>query len=89
MPLPATEVLALRLAVSLGIGLLIGAERERRKGSGPTREPAGIRTFAIVSLAGGVSLAVGGELALLVATLIVGTSPSIRKSRCSSRRPSP
>ena len=43
MPLPATEVLALRLAVSLGIGLLIGAKRERRKGSGPTREPAGIR----------------------------------------------
>ena len=75
------EVLALRLAVSLGIGLLIGAERERHKGSGPTREPAGIRTFAIVSLAGGVSLTVGGELALLVATLIVGSLAAIGYAR--------
>jgi hypothetical protein len=29
--------------VALGIGLLIGAERERRKGEGPLRSTAGIR----------------------------------------------
>lgn len=29
------------LAVALGIGLLIGLERERSKGDGPTRRPAG------------------------------------------------
>ena len=29
----------LNLAVALGIGLLIGAERERRKGEGPSRAP--------------------------------------------------
>ncbi|MDP3690422.1 MgtC/SapB family protein, partial [Bradyrhizobium sp.] len=29
--------LLLNLAVALGIGLLIGAERERRKGQGPAR----------------------------------------------------
>ena len=56
------------LAVALGIGLLIGAERERRKGRGPSRSPAGIRTFAIASLAGGVSLLAGGEVLLGIVT---------------------
>src|SRR4029453_12964134 len=67
--MPLTDHLAVRLALALGIGLLIGAERERRKGTGPSRAPAGIRTFALVSLLGGISLAVGGELLLAVAAL--------------------
>lgn len=46
----------LNLMVALGIGLLIGAERERNKGSGPDRSPAGIRTFAIAAMLGGVSI---------------------------------
>ena len=58
----------LNLAVALGIGLLIGAERERRKGSGPSRSPAGLRTFAVSSLAGAISVLVGGEMLLAVAT---------------------
>ena len=58
----------LNLAVALGIGLLIGAERERRKGEGPSRSPAGIRTFSITSLAGAVSFIVGGEVLLAIAT---------------------
>jgi uncharacterized membrane protein (DUF4010 family) len=45
----------LNLVVALGIGLLIGAERERNKGSGPDRSPAGIRTFAIAAMLGGIS----------------------------------
>ena len=64
---PLTEHLVVRLAIALGIGLLIGAERERRKGTG--RAAAGIRTFALVSLAGGVSLVVGAELLLAAAAL--------------------
>jgi uncharacterized membrane protein (DUF4010 family) len=56
--------LLLNLAVALGIGLLIGAERERRKGEGPVRAAAGIRTFAVVSLAGATSVIVGGALVL-------------------------
>jgi uncharacterized membrane protein (DUF4010 family) len=59
----------LNLAVALGVGLLIGAERERRKGDGPSRSPAGIRTFTITSLAGAVSVLIGGELLLAIATL--------------------
>lgn len=58
----------LNLAVALGIGLLIGAERERRKGRGPSRAPAGIRTFSVASLAGFIGFTVGSELLLAVTT---------------------
>lgn len=54
-----------RLAVAVAIGLLIGADRERHKGTGRHRGPAGIRTFALVSLLGGIC-AVFGEPAVLV-----------------------
>jgi uncharacterized membrane protein (DUF4010 family) len=62
------EPIVLNLAVALGIGLLIGVERERRKGSGPLRSPAGIRTFAIASLSGAVSFLAGGQTLLAVTT---------------------
>ena len=62
------EPVILNLAVALGIGLLIGTERERRKGEGPARSPAGIRTFAITALAGAISLMAGGEIMLAVTT---------------------
>jgi uncharacterized membrane protein (DUF4010 family) len=58
----------LNLIVALGIGLLIGVERERRKGEGPSRSFAGIRTFTVTSLAGATSLIVGGEILLATAT---------------------
>src|SRR5438034_3864756 len=65
--------LALRIATALAIGLLIGAERERRKGRGPLRAPAGIRTFAVTCLLGAVSLEVGGRILLaVVAASIAG-----------------
>jgi uncharacterized membrane protein (DUF4010 family) len=54
------------LFVSIGIGLLIGLERERRKGKGPTREAAGLRTFALVSLVGCLAAETGGALVLAV-----------------------
>lgn len=60
------------LAVALGIGLLLGAERERRKGSGPDRGPAGVRTFALVAVLGGLSLRVGGVTVVAVAGAFVG-----------------
>ncbi|MCW5653843.1 DUF4010 domain-containing protein [Hydrogenophaga sp.] len=43
---------ATTLAVALGCGLLVGIERERRKGSGPGRAMAGLRTFALVCVMG-------------------------------------
>lgn len=62
----------LALAVSLGVGTLLGVERERRKGKGPDRGTAGVRTFALVGLAGGVSWRVGGTVTAAVALGFVG-----------------
>jgi uncharacterized membrane protein (DUF4010 family) len=45
--------LALRFAVALAIGVLVGLERERSKPA--TGGFAGVRTFALISLAGGLS----------------------------------
>ena len=47
---------------------MIGAERERRKGEGPSRSPAGLRTFTVTSLAGAISFIVGGKVLLATAT---------------------
>ncbi|MGE0601766.1 MAG: MgtC/SapB family protein [Dehalococcoidia bacterium] len=63
-----------RLAVALGIGLLLGLERERRKGTGPSRGPAGIRTFALVALLGGVAMLVGGVPLLVVGLAFVAAA---------------
>jgi uncharacterized membrane protein (DUF4010 family) len=62
----SSEIVA--ITVALGIGLLIGLERERRKGEGPGRGPAGLRTFAAASLAGAVSMLAGGRALLAVVT---------------------
>jgi uncharacterized membrane protein (DUF4010 family) len=51
-------------AIALGIGLLIGADRERRKGEGPSRAAAGIRTFTIAALVGAAAAAIGGDVLL-------------------------
>ena len=64
-----TGLLALRLGVALGTGLLIGAERERRKGKGPQRASAGIRTFTITALLGAVCFQLGGTVLLAVVIL--------------------
>lgn len=54
------------LATALGCGLLIGIERERRKGSGPGRAFAGLRTFALTCVVGAVA-ALTGLAGLMVA----------------------
>jgi len=71
------------IVVALGIGLLIGLERERRKGEGPGRSPAGLRTFAAASLAGAVSVMIGGKglLALVTAGVVVLTVTAYLRSR--------
>lgn len=59
-------------AVALGVGLLIGAERERSKGSGPNREIAGVRTFALVSLLGVFGAFSESTMLLVTFALLVG-----------------
>ena len=85
MPNPAS--LLLNLAIAFGIGLLIGAERERRKGGGPARSPAGIRTFSAASLAGATSVMVGG--ALVLAATVAGVAALVAVAYFKSRSDDP
>lgn len=64
------DVSWLGLGAALGIGLLIGIERERHKGDGPTRAPAGVRTFAIVAMFGAVGHLVGDTWGVALAVAI-------------------
>lgn len=71
------------LAAALGIGLLIGIERERRKGEGPARAAAGLRTFTLASLLGALAMLLGGGATLAVLAAVVGALAivSYRRSR--------
>ena len=52
------------LLIALGIGLIIGAERERRKTARSTPSAAGLRTFTIGALLGAVAMLLGGAVML-------------------------
>lgn len=71
------------IAVALGIGLLVGIERERRSaGDGGQRAVAGVRTFALIALAGAVSERLGGvALALAGGFVAFAALASYRNSR--------
>lgn len=64
--------------VALGSGLLIGIERERRKGTGAHRAVAGVRTFTLVAVAGALARAlaqpglVAAGAALVLALVAIG-----------------
>lgn len=85
-PLPDFSTL-LGLSVALGIGLLVGAERERRKGSGPTRGAAGIRTFAVASVLGAVGMLLGGGLLLAAVALVMGALAVVSYQRTREQDP--
>jgi uncharacterized membrane protein (DUF4010 family) len=72
--MPSTFV---ALSVALGIGLLVGAERERRKGSSPDRSAAGIRTFAIASIMGAVGMLMGDVELLALVVFMTGCAAMI------------
>lgn len=65
---------------------MLGVERERRKGTGPARAPAGIRTFALVGLLGGLAQAVGGIAVVAVAGGFVGVATVSEYARSSRSR---
>ena len=73
--LPAAE-LALNLATALAAGLLIGAERGwRARDTDDTHLMAGIRTFGLVGLLGGLAALLGshfGVAAWIAIALLVG-----------------
>ena len=82
---PTDIGLWINLSVALGIGLLVGAERERRKGPDQQRSAAGIRTFAISALSGGVATVLDQAFVLLVVLLIVGGLSVVAYQRSHAR----
>ncbi len=63
--------LVLGLAAALGGGLLIGLERERRKRQRPQRAAAGIRSFALAALGGGIAQALAQPALVALGALMV------------------
>lgn len=72
---------------ALGLGLLIGLERERRKGEGANRGAAGLRTFTIAALLGAVSWQVGQLWLLALALLGVAALAALAYWRSSPQDP--
>lgn len=56
--------------VALGLGLLIGIERERSKGGGPDRSAAGVRSFTLVALMGALGSHMGLPVMLLAGAFV-------------------
>ena len=70
------------LAVAIGVGLLIGIERERAKGSGADRAVAGIRTFTLLGLLGALARLVGDDGVLVVGIFVaMAVMGSYRRTR--------
>ena len=81
------EINLLGLVSAVGIGLLIGIERERRKGEGPSRHPAGLRTFILASLLGALAMLIGGEWMLVAFVLVIGALAVAAYLRSSTQDP--
>ncbi|MFN7197677.1 MAG: MgtC/SapB family protein, partial [Hylemonella sp.] len=77
----------LSLALAVGVGLLIGVERERRKGHGPTRRFAGVRTFTLAALLGAGAQLLGQWPLTAVAALLVAALAVVARSRTRSADP--
>src|SRR5215468_1574994 len=60
-----------RLLVALGVGLVVGLERERARDAEQPRRWAGLRTFGLTSLLGGVALQTGSPVVLVIAGMAV------------------
>ncbi len=77
----------LNLVSAVAVGALIGAERERRKGEGPARSPAGIRTFMITAIAGAVAFSLGGAVLRGVLTASVAVIVAVSYWRAQDQDP--
>lgn len=75
------------LALALGIGLLIGVERERRKGQGPLRQFAGVRSFTLAALVGAAVQLLGQTWLTAVAGGLVAALAVVAYSRDRSADP--
>lgn len=81
------DMSVLNMVSAVAVGALIGAERERRKGEGPKRSPAGIRTFTITAISGAVAFSLGGILLLAVVTACVAAMAAVSYWRAQDQDP--
>jgi uncharacterized membrane protein (DUF4010 family) len=75
------------VAVALGCGLLIGVERERRKGAGGARAAAGVRSFTIAAVAGALAQGLGQPLLVAAGALLVLLLAAVSHWKSRSRDP--
>ena len=75
------------LGVALGIGFLIGVDRERRKGTGAARSAAGVRTFVLVALLGAAGDLAGERIGLLLAVGVTTVLAAVSYWRSSEEDP--
>ena len=68
--MPPDAQLVSGLATALGVGLLVGIERERRKGQEPNGIAAGVRTHALLALSGAVAWLLGPWMLVLGAVAV-------------------
>ena len=87
-PTDATPVaVGLGLAAALGSGLLIGLERERRKGHGATRAAAGIRSFTLAAVGGGIAQTLQQPLLVALGALLVALLSAVAYWKSRERLP--
>ena len=75
------------LAAALGCGLLVGIERERRKGRGRMRAFAGLRTFALTAVLGSAAMLSGSYALVAVGAALVGGLAVVAHARDRSADP--
>ncbi|PZP93943.1 MAG: hypothetical protein DI587_27420 [Variovorax paradoxus] len=75
------------VAVALGVGLMVGIERERRKGDGDRRAAAGLRTFAIVALAGAIAQILPAPALVPIGAVLVAALAAISHWKSRSQDP--
>ena len=73
--------------MALGCGLLVGLERERRKGRGTDRAAAGVRTFTIAALLGALAQGIALPGLVPAGALAVGALAALSYARSRSRDP--
>ena len=75
------------LASATGCGLLMGIERERRKGEGPGRAPAGVRSFTLASIGGAAAALTAMEALVVVGAALVAALTVVAYARDRSGDP--
>ena len=75
------------LAGALGSGLLMGNERERRKGQGPLRALAGVRSFTLAAVSGAAAALLGSEALIVVGAVFIALLGVVAYARDRSEDP--